>query len=522
MNTQPDSSTDKGISWQTWNESTFKMAQLRDKPILLMITAEWCYWCHVMLEDTYLDQAVVSHVNDNYIPVLVDNDQRPELNFRYNVGGWPTTAILTPHGGMLAGATYLTPDQLFSMLSEVTDAYNQDKPGLYDRSRELFLQQQQRAARVGLSQVSTEVEPRIIDRNLIESIARMSIGTYDPLYGGFGYEPKFPNAPVISLMIYLFQQTQEPFYELIIRKTLDALTTSSMTDKDEGGVFRYTKTRDWNDPQYEKLLDDNTALSRSFLSAGLLLGDQKYLQAYQSITAFIHRDLYLKQSKSYRGSIGADSSYFGMTSLAKTHSVGPSADSWSYISSTAKQASLIIKAYNNGIELPLDSEELIMMLEVLYTKVSSEMSSHSYNETADGEPTNLLVDVASVLEVLASAINTSILPYAPWEDRLHELANRMMSEYYDERRGAFFDIQLQQRQPGYMAIREKPLPDNIIAIRALIKYQETVSSTQYADAIRISLISFLDVYQEYGEHSADFALLASEYLDIIQQDSISA
>ena len=288
-----------------------------------MISAQWCYWCHVMLEDSYVDEGVVNHVNQNFIPILVDTDQRPEVNFRYNVGGWPTTAILTPHGGMLAGATYLTPDQLLSMLLEVTEAYQQDKPGLYDRSRELFLQHQQRASRVGLSQVSTEIEPRLLDRDLIDSIARMSIGTYDTLHGGFGYDLKFPNPHVISLMNYFFQQTKEPFYEVIIRKTLDALTTSAMSDSEEGGFFRYTKHRDWSDPQYEKLLDDNIALSSAFMSAGIALEDPGYIRFSLDTMQFLQGSLYDPKSRSYRGSIGADSAYYGMSPVIRSSTESP-------------------------------------------------------------------------------------------------------------------------------------------------------------------------------------------------------
>ena len=102
------------------------------------------------------------------------------------------------------------------------------------------------------------------------------------------------------------------------------------------------------------------------------------------------------------------------------------------------------------------------------------------------------------------------------------LVETLMETYYDERRGAFYDTPASKGQPGYMAIREKPLPDNIVAIKALMAYQNAAGITEYADAIRISLIAFLDVYGEYGEHSADFALLASQYLDDIGMDNISA
>ena len=131
-----------GIRWAYWSAEAFERAQQQDKPVLLSITAVWCYWCHVMEETTYADAEVADFVNEHFVPVLVDNDHRPDVNARYNVGGWPTTAFLTPHGGYIAGATYLPPDQMLAMLMEVRRAYDEDKAGIYDQSAQLHRQRQ--------------------------------------------------------------------------------------------------------------------------------------------------------------------------------------------------------------------------------------------------------------------------------------------------------------------------------------------------------------------------------------------
>ena len=522
MNTKPNSSTDNTISWHPWDADAFKLAQTADKPILLMITAQWCYWCHVMLEDSYMDPDVISFVNDRYIPILVDNDRRPEINFRYNVGGWPTTAVLTPHGGMLAGATYLTPDQLLSMLYEISEAYLQDKPGLYDRARELFLQHQQRASRVGLQDVNIEAAPRVLDHGLIESICRMSVGTYDPVYGGFGYEPKFPNAPILSLMSHFYARTGELFFEIIIRKTLDALQASPMHDDQTGGFFRYTKTRDWRNPQYEKLLEDNIVIASAYFNAGLSLNEPKYLETFNKTISFIHDTLYDSSSLSYRGSIGADSDYFRLNSAQRLTETPPSTDPYSYLSATAKYLSVVLQAKLAQIPIEIDHSTFDDILTNLYEKVSSPVTVHAYQGKNAGQPTNLLVDLAAVAESLGLAIQTNTLSKEQWLSPLTSLIETMMLTYYDERRGGFFDIPQGVRQPGYMGIREKPLPENLTAIKALIAYHKALGGAPYADAIRITLLAFLDVYGEYGEHSADYGLVASIYLDLAGLDHLSA
>ena len=100
------------IHWREWGEEAFAAAAREEKMVLLSISAVWCHWCHVMEKTTYADPEVIRMINENLIPVRVDNDRRPEINRRYNQGGWPTTAFLEPHGNILAGSTYIPPENM--------------------------------------------------------------------------------------------------------------------------------------------------------------------------------------------------------------------------------------------------------------------------------------------------------------------------------------------------------------------------------------------------------------------------
>src|SRR5262245_43263274 len=108
------------INWRPWSEEAFDDARVQDKPILLGISAVWCHWCHVMDETTYSDDEVIKLVNDRFVAVRVDNDLRPDINARYNMGGWPTTAFLTPGGEVMAGMTYIPPDNMRDVLGQVS------------------------------------------------------------------------------------------------------------------------------------------------------------------------------------------------------------------------------------------------------------------------------------------------------------------------------------------------------------------------------------------------------------------
>src|SRR3974390_1137222 len=111
------------IGWRPWSEAVFEEARREDKPILLSISAVWCHWCHVMDETTYSSERVIDLIRDRYVPVRVDNDVRPDINQRYNMGGWPTTAFLTPSGDILTGGTYLPPDEMTNALGRIASYY---------------------------------------------------------------------------------------------------------------------------------------------------------------------------------------------------------------------------------------------------------------------------------------------------------------------------------------------------------------------------------------------------------------
>ena len=125
------------IAWNEWGDAAFERARREGKPVLLGISAVWCHWCHVMDETSYSDDGVIRLINDNYVAVRVDNDQRPDVNARYNMGGWPTTAFLTPDGEIITGATYVPPTQMINLMRQVLQAYRGNKEALLEQAAEV-------------------------------------------------------------------------------------------------------------------------------------------------------------------------------------------------------------------------------------------------------------------------------------------------------------------------------------------------------------------------------------------------
>jgi uncharacterized protein YyaL (SSP411 family) len=164
------------IRWRGWSDGAFEDARKLDRPILLSISAVWCHWCHVMDETSYSDPGVIDLINRDYVPIRVDNDLRPDINQRYNMGGWPTTAFLTSSGEILTGATYLPPDQMRDALGRVAGYYHTHQPDIANR----VLEGRKRAG----SAVARSAGA--LDDGAVDEILGAVKNAYDAEYGGFG------------------------------------------------------------------------------------------------------------------------------------------------------------------------------------------------------------------------------------------------------------------------------------------------------------------------------------------------
>ena len=492
------------IEWLPWARSTFDRAQAEDKPVLLSITASWCYWCHVMDETTYSDSDVQSILARGFIAVRVDNDHRPDINARYNVGGWPTTAFLTPHGGLIGGATYLPPDQFLAMLMELESAYKADKPRLYEQSRDLLQQRRIHARRVA---AGAEVESSLVDR-----VSRIVAGAYDARNGGLGGEPKFTNPSILRLILHLQRATGEDFYAAMLRKTLDAMADSPMFDDVDGGFFRYSTAANWSEPQREKMLEDNIQLASLYLDASIILSknDQmesyKYREVAEHTFTYVNNFLYDSDLGGFHGSQGAHSDYFALDREERVKAPLPPKDPSCYGGLDALAAAALLDASwkvegRLGEHLGKVGLDVISRLEGM---AAAGTFSRVYPEDNPGESSPLLADWAGLLAGLMQAHASTAEPR--YLDRAVDVARVMVDRFFDEQGGGFFDIEADDDAVGHLQVREKQMPENMQAVRGLLRLYQTTRNEDYRQLCEATLSAFAGVFREQGEFAADFGL----------------
>jgi len=262
------------IHWFPWGDDAFAAARERDRPVLLDIGAVWCHWCHVMDGESYEDPRLAGFLNDHFICIKVDRDERPDVDARYQravqaltrQGGWPLTAFLTPAGEVFYGGTYFPPDGAHgrpgfrAVLESVLEAY---------RSRRDQVQSQAAAVRRVVSEdlneaSAGEVSPAMLD----EAVAGMS-RAFDAVNGGFGQAPKFPHPGAMALLLHRLWDRPDGTARTILDRTLQGMARGGVYDQLGGGFHRYSVDAEWIVPHFEKMAYDNAELLKAYILASI-------------------------------------------------------------------------------------------------------------------------------------------------------------------------------------------------------------------------------------------------------------
>ncbi len=291
------------VDWFPWGEEALALARGEDRPILLSIGYSACHWCHVMERESFEDSEIAAFMNERFVNIKVDREERPDLDSIYmkavqfltGHGGWPLTAFLTPEGRAFFGGTYFPPEPRHGMrsfrqvLEAVSDAYRNRREEVERGAHQLL---------AALAGANADVEsapegagPEDLGRAILEHAVRFLAGRFDPIHGGFGPAPKFPQPMTLEILLRQFHRRGDGGALGMVLRTLRGMARGGIRDHLGGGFHRYSVDDRWLVPHFEKMLYDNGLLARVYLHAFQITRDPELRDVATSTLDYILEDL---------------------------------------------------------------------------------------------------------------------------------------------------------------------------------------------------------------------------------------
>ena len=481
----PPRTASTAVAWEPWGDGAFVRARTEGKVVLLSIGATWCHWCHEMDRTSYADPEIVSLINERFVPVRVDADERPDIGDRYNLGGWPTTAFLTAEGDVLGGGTFVPVERMRGVLGRLANGFEAE-PRKANRESPTA-SRDSRAHEAG-------------------ALTQSVFASFDPVHGGFGIEPKFPLTAPVQLAVDLWRTTGDARYEAIALSTLDAMGWDALYDGVDGGFFRYAATRDWQLPHHDKLLDTNASLLRLYLNAGVALQLPRFTERAADTLRYIQNTLADPVDGAWRASQMADPAYYaGSTPLERGNLPAPAVSDRIYADATAAMVSAALHAARVFEDEGLRSFAVKSLERVL---VSCYKPGSGVAHWSDGQPRGrgLLADQVSTATACLDAFDaTGNVVYEMMAEELAHFALRLM---WDDGSGGFFDRAHDTTNDEIGLLRQglKPFVLNCDAARMLRRLAASSGDHEFGSSADRALAAMAPFAFEQGPLAAHYLL----------------
>ncbi len=482
--TDAASETPSRVEWRAWGADAFAEAKKTDRPVLLSLTASWCGPCHEMDVRTFDEPRIAANINDSFVPIRVDVDRNPRVRERYNMGGFPTTAFLTPTGKLLTGATYLGPDGMRQVL---------------DRIRELWNQKGADAGRIPRALADEPTPAGELSADIEAHLAGQLTDQFDHEFGGWGTDAKFPLPRTIE-----FALKREP---RLARQALDAVA-QHLHDGVDGGFFRFAMNRDWSDVRYEKVLETNAALTRAFANGYLYTGDDAYREPAAHTIDFLTEELWTGVAVGASRGPGQGAAYYGLPAEERADQPAPRTDLTVLAGANALAADALLTyyAYTDDDTARQYATRILDAVEGDLIDRETGVITHYRAGDETGE-THLLEDAAHVVSAWCRA--RQILG----DERYTTVAKRVADETIDTLGD---EVAFRDGPPSGVGLCDRPLRpiDTGTAFAdALLDLSVLTSDDRYRTAAVDAVSAFADAFERFGVQVAHYGSVAGRLVD---------
>ena len=286
------------VDWFAWNEEAFEKSRRESKPIFLSIGYSTCHWCHVMERESFEDEKIGKYLNEHFVSIKVDREERPDVDKIYMTfvqsttgsGGWPLNVFLTPDLKPFFGGTYFPPDARYGrpsflqLLQQISMLWQERKNEIHASADEIH-------ARLEGAMASSAESNQLLTADVLKNAAEFFKKIHDPQHGGFGGAPKFPQPGIPSLVLRAAKKFGDDEAVKMVLHTCDKMAAGGIHDQLGGGFARYAVDAGWLVPHFEKMLYDNAQLVNLYLDAFLVSGDTRHAEVVRDILDYVLRDM---------------------------------------------------------------------------------------------------------------------------------------------------------------------------------------------------------------------------------------
>jgi len=286
------------VDWFAWNNEAFEKARTENKPVFLSVGYSTCHWCHVMERESFEDEKAAQFLNEHFVSIKVDREERPDVDKIYMTfvqsttgsGGWPMNVFLTPDLKPFFGGTYFPPDARFGrpsflqLLTQIAQLWRERKNEIAASAGEIH-------ARLEDAMATAVVTNSSLNADVLQNASAVFKSNYDPVHGGFGGAPKFPQPSVPQLLLRCAKRFHDSEAAQMVLKTCEHMAAGGIHDQLGGGFARYSVDSEWLVPHFEKMLYDNALLAQLYLDAFLASGDVRHAEIVRDILNYVLRDM---------------------------------------------------------------------------------------------------------------------------------------------------------------------------------------------------------------------------------------